>query len=84
MNMETFGVEGTITIMLGSPFESKGGRVVGTLNLDKKASGKPQIYSTTVSGLTEKPGKQSLFFRFNSKTPEKSLCDVYDFQFVVK
>lgn len=84
MNMETFGVEGTITIMLGSPFESKGGRVVGTLNLDKNASGKPQIYSTTVSGLTEKPGKQPLFFRFNSKTPEKSLCDVYDFQFVVK
>lgn len=84
MNMETFGVEGEIVVMLGSPFESKGGRVVGKFQLDKKASGKPVVYSTEVKGLNDKAGKQALYFRFNSKTAEKSLCEIYDFQFVVK
>lgn len=84
MNMETFGVEGEIVVMLGSPFESKGGRVVGKFQLDKKASGEPVVYSTEVKGLNDKAGKQALYFRFNSKTAEKSLCEIYDFQFVVK
>lgn len=84
MNMETFGVEGEIVVMLGSPFESKGGRIVGKFQLDKKASGKPVVYSTEVKGLNDKVGKQALYFRFNSKTSEKSLCEIYDFQFVVK
>ncbi|MCF0179614.1 MAG: family 43 glycosylhydrolase [Bacteroidales bacterium] len=84
MNMETFGVEGTITVMLNSPYESKGGKVIGTISLDKNASGKPVVFATNVKGLSDKQGKQALFFVFNSKTPEKSLCEIYDFQFVVK
>ena len=78
------GIDGTLTIMLGSPYKSRGGRVVGTLNISKDAPQQLAHFATPVSSLNDKAGKQALFFLFESATKEQSLCDIYDFQFVVK
>lgn len=84
MNMIPKGIDGTITIMLGSPYKSRGGKIVGTLNISKDAPQSLTRFSASVAGLNDKAGKQALFFLFDSATKEKSLCDIYDFQFVVK
>lgn len=78
------GVDGTITIMLGSPYKNRGGRVVGTLNLNKDMPQELQQLSAAVEGLRDVPGKQALYLLFDSKTKEKSLCELHAFQFVVK
>ena len=83
-NMIPKGIDGTLTIMLGSPYKSRGGRVVGTLNISKDAPQQLAHFATPVSSLNDKAGKQALFFLFESATKEQSLCDIYDFQFVVK
>ena len=83
-NMVPKGIDGTLTIMLGSPYKSRGGRVVGTLNISKDAPQQLAHFATPVSCLNDKAGKQALFFLFESATKEQSLCDIYDFQFVVK
>ncbi|MCF0160392.1 MAG: family 43 glycosylhydrolase, partial [Bacteroidaceae bacterium] len=78
------GLDGTITVMLGSPYQSRGGRVIGTLRLSQDAPQELTTFSTEVTGLRDKEGKQALFFLFNSPTKGKSLCEIHDFQFVVR
>lgn len=76
------GVDGTMTIMLGSPFKSKGGVVVGSLPFSKDAPRQMTEMVANLSGLAKFNGKQALFFLFESATKDKSLCELYDFQFV--
>ena len=76
------GVAGKMEILLDSPYESQGGKVVGTL---KFAAGAPQEM-TEVKIPVElgkmKKGKHALYFRFSSETESRSLCDLYSFRFV--
>ena len=76
------GVAGEMEILLDSPYESQGGKVVGTL---KFAAGAPQEM-TEVRVPVElgkmKRGKHALYFRFRSETKSRSLCDLYSFRFV--
>lgn len=76
------GVDGTITVMVGGPTKKKGGKVVGTMKIDAAA---PQVLTemnTEIDCKKLMARKQPLFFLFSSATKEKSICDLYDFQFV--
>lgn len=82
LNLKAHGVGGMIEVMLGSPYESKGGIVIGQLNLPKgKADTEAKVYDIKVNHLRDKKGKQALYFRFKSDTKNASLCDMLDFTF---
>ena len=78
------GIDGTLTIMLGSPYKSRGGKVIGKLRISKDAPQELAVFSTPVNGIKGRKGKQALFFLFDSATKDSSLCDLYDFRFVVE
>lgn len=75
------GIDGKIEIMIGNPFKNKGGEVVGTLELSKDAPQTLTQMKVNISGLNKTKEKQALYFKFSSDTKEKSLCEIYDFQF---
>lgn len=81
INLIPQGIQGTIEVMLDSPYESHGGKVVGTLQLsanDKKVLCPKTIKLNSLKGMK---GKHALYFRFKSNTDNTSLCDIYDFIF---
>lgn len=81
INLIPQGVKGTIEVMLGSPYEQRGGEVVGTLELSADAKKVLTTYHIPVKNLRAKKGKQALYFRFKSDKANVSLCDIYDFIF---
>ena len=72
------GVNGTIRLMLGSPWQSRGGVEIGSFKL---TADMPQQMTelTTDLNLHGKTGKQALFLLFESAEKGKSLCEIYDF-----
>lgn len=76
------GVEGTMEIMIDSPYESKGGKVIGRLDF---ADGLPQEMTEMKAEIDIrkiKKGKHALYFRFQSPIQSQSLCELYSFRFV--
>lgn len=82
INLKPQGIEGTIDIMLGSPWESKGGIKIGSLHISKNASQVLTEMRTKVSKVNKFKGKHALFFVFSSQIANKSICELHDFVFV--
>lgn len=82
MNLIPQGVAGKITIMLDSPYESKGGKVVGEYQFAEGSSKVLNEVKISVNGLKGKKGKHALYFKFSANKSNASLCDIYDFIFV--
>lgn len=81
LGMKPLAPEGEIVFMIDSPWESKGGRVIGRLQLNKEMNGKDTEYVVPVNGLQGTKGKHALYMRFNSSVQGQSLCDFYDLMF---
>ena len=73
--------DGTIDIMIDRPWTSKGGKVLGTIELKADMPQKASEMSVALPGLAQVSGKHALFFTFHSDTKEKSLCKLIDFVF---
>ena len=75
------GIDGTITIMADRPWESRGGKKLGMIDVD----GDMQKVSTELAGvlpsLGEYTGKHAIYFVFSSDTKEQSICILEDFVF---
>lgn len=74
------GVDGELVIMLDSPYESKGGKVVGTLKIDASLPQEMTELKADIN-LGKVKGKHPVYFVFRSQTQGKSLCDLYSFRF---
>lgn len=76
------GVDGELVVMLDSPYESRGGKVIGTLKIDASL---PQVMtelSTPVDlSCIKAKGKRAMYFVFRSPVADKSLCELYSFRF---
>lgn len=81
MNLIPQGVDGEIVVMMGSPYEEKGGKVLGSLALTSQMQKKLTEVKIPVTGLLSKKGKQALYFLFKSNKQNASLCEIYDFLF---
>lgn len=82
INLKPQGIDGIIDVMVGSPWKSKGGIKIGSLQVSKNA---PQMLTemhTTVSGVNRVKGKHALYFAFTSGIANRSVCELYDFGFV--
>lgn len=76
------GVDGKVTVMVGGPTTKRGGKVIGEFAISKSAPQRITEMSIPVNGLSDVRGKQPLFFVFSSVETGKSICELYDFQFV--
>lgn len=81
LSLKPLGVEGTIDVMVGSPWTSRGGVKVGTLRLSKDAPQQIAEMRISVSKAKEFKGKQALFFVFSSPTADRSLCELHNLVF---
>ena len=81
INLTPEQVDGTVKVMIDSPWASKGGKVIGSFEL--KADMPKELTEITVElpKLTSEAGKHALFFIFSSQTKERSLCTLHDFVF---
>ena len=75
------GIDGTITVMADRPWESQGGKPLGTLTLKADMPQTSTEMALEVPALADLTGKHALFFVFSSDTKEKSLCTLEDFAF---
>ena len=82
MHLKPEGVDGSFTVLVGGPDTAHGGKVIA--NVPVKASDPQRISEITVKaeGFTGLSGKQPLFFSFKTAAEDKSVCELYDFQFV--
>ena len=71
---------GTIEIMIDSPYKKRGGKHVGTIEIDGKNYGK-LINVTTLKGVEKLKGKHALYLVFSSKENGKNICDVHRIKF---
>lgn len=81
LNLKPLGIDGTIDVMIDSPWESKGGKKAGSLKISKDAPQSPADMTVKTSGLKNLKGKHALFFIFKSPVKDKSICDLYELQF---
>jgi len=81
IQMKPSGVKGTIEVMVDSPYEGKGGKVIGRLPLDGSEKDIEKEYAIPISGIGGMGGKHALFFRFSSPVEGESMCDIYSFLF---
>ena len=75
------GVDGTIQVMADSPWASKGGKLLGTIELKSDMPKESTEVSADLPDLSQLTGKHAIFFTFSSDTKEKSLCILEDFVF---
>ena len=75
------GTDGTIKVMIDRPWESQGGKLLGTIELKADMPQNSKEITTALPALKDFTGKHAIYFVFVSDTKEKSLCILEDFVF---
>ncbi len=78
LNLKTLGTKGRIDVMIDSPWESQGGRKIGTLNIPARKSSKALDMKIRLTDMANLSGKHSLFLVFSSPTKRQSICEIYN------
>ena len=68
------GVDGTITVWADRPWQSQGGKVLGTLDLTADMPLVSTELAVPLPGLGTLDGKHALFLSFSSPVKDRSLC----------
>lgn len=76
------GIDGTVTILAGNPYKSKGGKEIGKFQINGDMPATVTEIRTPLNGMTGLTGKQPLYLLFESAEKGKSICDLYDLQFI--
>lgn len=75
------GIDGTVTLLIGSPYKSKGGKEIGKFQVSADMPARLTEISTKLHDVSDVEGKQPLYLLFDSGVKGTSICDLYDFQF---
>ena len=75
------GIDGNIQVMVDRPWESQGGKPLGTFTLKADMPKTSTELALEVPALADLTGKHALFFVFSSETKDQSLCTLEDFVF---
>ena len=81
LKLKPLGVEGTITVMMDSPWETNGGVRLGTLTLRADTPQTPADLRTDVSRLCSYGDKHAIYLVFDSPTADRSLCELIELEF---
>ncbi len=82
VNMTPLGISGTMEIYIDSPYEVRGGRKIGSIEIFGDAPQTKTEIRATLKGLRKLSGKHALYFKFHSDVKDKSICTLHDFVFV--
>ena len=75
------GINGTITMMIDRPWESQGGKPLGTIKLSSDMPQTSTEMGLALPALADYTGKHAIYFIFASETKEKSICTLEDLVF---
>ena len=75
------GIKGSIDIMIDSPWESRGGVKLGSMELNASLPQEMTAMSAALPALSGYTGKHAIFFVFKSATKGKSICKLENFVF---
>ena len=75
------GINGTITMMIDRPWESQGGKHLGTIKLSSDMPQTSTEMGLALPALADYTGKHAIYFVFASETKEKSICTLEDLVF---
>lgn len=78
IGLKPSGVDGTIEILVGSPWKDKGGLLIGQIHL---TADMPQVFTeipVSISGFKGVKGKQPVYLVFSSSVKNRSICELYD------
>ncbi len=75
------GLNATITMMIDRPWESQGGKPLGTITLSSDMPQTSTEMALALPALADITGKHAVYFVFKSETKEKSLCTLEDLVF---
>ena len=78
------GINGTIDIMVDSPWEACGGKKVGSIKMVKEMPKEMRTLLADVSPLTELEGKHAIYFVISSEVEDQSVCDLHTLKFFKK
>ena len=81
LNLIPEGVDGTITILADRPWTSKGGKMLGKIEIKAGMAQQPTEIAVKLPALGELSSKHAVYFTFSSNTKEKSICTLLDFVF---
>ncbi len=84
VNMTPLGVDGVMEVYIDSPWEERGGRKIGELEISASAAQAPAQARVEIEALKKMSGKHALFFKFSSNTKDKSICTLHDFVFATR
>lgn len=83
LHLQPLGIDGKIKVLTGSPYEKKGGKVIGTVEISSTMKQEDTNITIPLKGTKGMNGKQPLYFVFSSDSKEKSICTLYDFTFKI-
>ena len=75
------GIDGTIDIMVDSPWKSCGGKKVGGMRLVKEMPKKMRVLLADVSPLTDLKGKHAIYLVISSEVESQSVCEIHTIGF---
>ena len=75
------GINGTITMMIDRPWETQGGKPLGTIKLSSDMPQTSTEMGLALPALADYTGKHAIYFVFASETKEKSICTLEDLVF---
>ncbi len=81
VNLKPQGIDGTIDVMLDSPWEKKGGKKIGSLQLSKDTPQNRVDMRVELQDLSGFKGKHALYFVFSSPTEGEPICELHNFVF---
>lgn len=70
------GIDGTIDIMVDSPWTECGGKKVGSMKVQKEMPAKARTISADVSSLTSMKGKHAVYMVISSEVDGQSVCEI--------
>ncbi len=75
------GIDGTIDIMVDSPWTDNGGSKVGSMRIVKEMPQKMRVLLADVSSLKDMKGKHAIYLVISSEVDGQSVCDIHTIGF---
>ena len=75
------GIDGTIDIMVDSPWEACGGKKVGSMRIMKEMPAKMRTVTADVSSLAAIKGKHAIYLVISSEVDAQSVCEIHSIGF---
>lgn len=75
------GIDGTIDIMVDSPWEACGGKKVGSMRIMKEMPAKMRTVTADVTSLAAIKGKHAIYLVISSEVDAQSVCEIHSIGF---